>query len=73
MSVTEFLVKCFAMISCSYFPVINSVSNRISILLVLHPILCFLGRFIWSKSDEKEVIAQRSHWRSSLDCGTFCF
>src|SRR6218665_3041983 len=36
--------------SCSYFPVINSVSNRISSLLVLHPILCFLGRFIWSKS-----------------------
>ena len=51
MSVTEFWVKCFAVISCSYFPIINSLSNRISSLLVLHLILCFLGRFIcWSKS-----------------------
>jgi len=49
MSVVEFWVKCFAVISCSYFPVISSVSNRISSLLVL-PIICFLGRFIWSKS-----------------------
>ena len=32
------------------FPVINSVSNRISSLLVLHPIICFLDRFIWSKT-----------------------
>jgi len=50
MSVTEFRVKYFAVISSSYFPVINSVSNRISSLLVLHPIICFLGRFIWLKS-----------------------
>src|SRR6218665_3899436 len=26
------------------------MSNRISSLLVLHPVPCFLGRFIWSKS-----------------------
>src|SRR6218665_3714928 len=53
MSVTEFCVKCFAGISCSYFPVINSVPSRISSVLVLHLIICFLkflGRFIWSKS-----------------------
>src|SRR6218665_2983002 len=43
-------LKCFAVISSSYFPVINSVSNRISSLPVLNPIICFLGRFIWSKS-----------------------
>src|SRR6218665_1681025 len=40
----------YAVISCSYFPIINSVLHRISSLLVLHPILCFLGRYFWSKS-----------------------
>jgi len=46
----RFWVKCFALISCSSFPVINSLWNRISSLLVLLPILCFLSRFNWPKS-----------------------
>jgi len=48
--ICRFWIKCFALIFGSSFPVINSVWNRISCLLVLLPILCFLSRFNWSKS-----------------------